>query len=96
MSIETVFEAKIIPHTDNHWDIVSARYSAGELYIQFQDGTEGSLPISYFPALVNATDTDFADLQVSPCGLIIENERLEWDYSEAGLYKLVTQNRVEG
>jgi hypothetical protein len=28
-------------------------------------------------------------LQVSPSGLILENERIEWDYAEAGLYRMI-------
>lgn len=89
MSTEEAFEARIISHADNHWDIVSARYESENLHINFQDGTSGSLAISQFPALVNASDEDFKDLQVSPCGLILENGRIEWDYAEAGLYKLI-------
>jgi hypothetical protein len=82
-------EARIIARTDDHWDIVSARYENGELHIEFKDGTKGSIPTSHFPALANATDADFDDLQVSPSGLILENDNLEWDYAEAGLYKLI-------
>ncbi len=94
MSTEAVFEARLISHTDSHWDIVSARYETGNLHIKFQDGTGGSLSISQFPALVNASDEDFKDLQVSPCGLILENDRIEWDYAEAGLYKLIRDSEV--
>ncbi|MGB3670037.1 MAG: DUF2442 domain-containing protein [Phormidesmis sp.] len=94
MTIETTFEAQLISHTDNHWDIVSAHYEANHLHIEFQDGTRGSIPLSQFPELNNATEADFQDLQVSPCGVILENDRIEWDYAEAGLYKLVRTQRT--
>lgn len=89
MTTETTFEARLIPHTDNHWDITSARYESGNLYVEFQDGTSGTIPTSQFPALANATETDFADLQVGPCGVLIENGHIEWDCAEAGLYRLI-------
>lgn len=92
MSTKTVVEARIIPHVDNHWDIVSARYQNGSLHIKFQDGTEGAVSTAQFSALADATEADFDDLQVSPCGLILENDRIEWDYAEAGLYGLIRQN----
>ncbi len=89
MTTETIFEAQIVPHTENHWDIASARYEDNSLHVEFQDGTSGAIPISQFSALANATEADFADLQVSPCGVLIENDHIEWDYAEAGLYQLI-------
>lgn len=89
MTTETTFEAKLISHTQNHWDIVSACYQDGCLHVEFQDGTSGAIPVSQFSALATATEKDFEDLQVSPCGVLIENERIEWDYAEAGLYRLI-------
>ena len=91
MAVNTAFEAKIIPHTQNHWDIVNARYEAGSLHIEFQDGTQGSISIEKFPALSCATEADFKDLEVSPCGLLLENGTIEWDYAEAGLYKIIKE-----
>ncbi|MEL7068339.1 MAG: DUF2442 domain-containing protein [Cyanobacteria bacterium J06581_3] len=89
MSTETSFEVRLVPHANNHWDIVSARYEKGNLHIEFQDKTRGSIPVSHFPTLSRASDADFDNLEVSPCGLILENENIEWDYAEAGLYKIV-------
>lgn len=89
MSTDTTFEVRLVPHSESHWDIVSARYSDGNLHIEFQDKTNGSVPISEFPELTRATDVDFESLEVSPCGLLLENENIEWDCAEAGLYKMV-------
>ena len=75
----------------DYWNIVSAKYEFGKLHIHFQDGTSGALSTDQFPALANASEEDFKDLQVSPRGLILENDRIEWDYAEAGLYKLIHQ-----
>ncbi len=91
MTVNTAFEGKIIAHTQNHWDIVYARYESGSLYIEFQDGTKGFIPIERFPVLIQATEADFRDLEVSPCGLLLENENIEWDYAEAGLYKIISE-----
>jgi hypothetical protein len=88
-TIETTFEARIISHTETHWEITHAHYADGSLHIEFKDGTSGAIPISRFPAIAHATATDFEDLQVSPCGLLIENDHIEWDYAEAGLYQLI-------
>ena len=95
MSTEAAFEPRIVSHVDDYWDIVSAWYKSGSLYIKFKDGTEGSISTAQFPALSNATELDFDDLQVSPCGLILENDRIEWDYAEAGLYKLIKSEHAE-
>ncbi|MEL6856094.1 MAG: DUF2442 domain-containing protein [Cyanobacteria bacterium J06607_13] len=89
MIVEDSFDVKLIPHSENHWDIVAARYEEKMFYIEFQDGTSGAVPVSEFPELDAAIAADFDDLEVSPCGLILENERIEWDYAEAGLYKIV-------
>lgn len=89
MTTDITFGARLIPHTQNHWDIISARYQNGCLHIEFQDGTSGAISISQFSALATATEKDFEDLQVSPCGILIENDRIEWDYAEAGLYRLI-------
>ncbi len=89
MTAKMISEAKLIPHAQNHWDIVSACYQEGCLHVEFQDGTSGAIPISQFSALATATQKDFEDLQVSPCGLLIESDRIEWDCAEAGLYKLI-------
>lgn len=94
MTVETTFEVNLIPHSENHWDVVSARYEAKELHIKFQDGTSGTLSITEFPELSDATDVDFEDLEVSPCGLILENERIEWDCAEAGLYRLIQAQNI--
>ncbi len=91
MTVEATFEVQLIPHIENHWDIVSARYEAGSLYVKFKDGTDGSIAISEFPALAEATEADFNNLEVSPCGLLLENEHIEWDYAEAGLYALINK-----
>ena len=95
MTTEAMFDVLLVPHIENHWDIVSARYENDRLHIVFQDNTSGSIPVSQFPALSEATEADFADLEVSPCGLILENDRIEWDYAEAGLYRLITDNKTE-
>lgn len=79
----------LIKHLSAHWNITSARYEDGNLHIEFQDGTRGIILISQFSALANATAADFEDLQVSLCGLLIENGHIEWDYAEAGLYQLI-------
>ncbi len=86
---EAAFEVQIIPHTKNHWDIISARYEAGSLHIEFKDGTVGAVTISKFPALAGATEADFDHLEVGPCGLLLEHGDIEWDYAEAGLYALI-------
>jgi hypothetical protein len=83
------FEVNLLPRTDDHWDIVAADYEAGQFQIEFKDGTVGSIPTSRFAALATATEADYQDLQVSPSGLILENERIEWDYAEAGLYRMI-------
>lgn len=80
---------RLMPQHDNHWNITHARYENGSLHVEFQDGTSGSIPIGQFPALANATESDFADLRISPCGLLIENDHIEWDYAEAGLYQII-------
>jgi Protein of unknown function (DUF2442) len=92
MTAETS-EARIIPHTNTHWEIIRAYYEGGSLYAEFQDGTGGAIPVSQFSALANATKEDFEDLQVSPCGLLIENGHVEWDCAEAGLYKLINSQQ---
>jgi hypothetical protein len=79
----------ILPRTDDHWDIVDAYYEAGQFHIEFKDGTVGRIPTSQFAALAEATEADYQDLQVSLSGLILENERIEWDYAEAGLYRMI-------
>jgi hypothetical protein len=83
------FEVNLLPRTDEHWDIVEAYYEAGQFHIKFKDGTTGSILTSRFPALVSATDADYQDLQVSPSGLILENGQIEWDYAEAGVYRII-------
>jgi hypothetical protein len=83
------FEVNILPRTDDHWDIVTAYYEAGQFHIEFKDGTVGAIPTSRFAALATAIEADYQDLQVSPSGLILENERIEWDYAEAGLYRMI-------
>jgi hypothetical protein len=83
------FEVNILPRTDDHWDIVAAYYEAGHFHIEFKDGTVGSIPTSRFAVFATATAADYQDLQVSPSGLILENERIEWDYAEAGLYRMI-------
>jgi hypothetical protein len=83
------FEINLLPRTDDDWDIVKAHYEAGQFHLEFKDGTTGAIPTSRFPALASATDADYQDLQVSPSGLILENERIEWDYAEAGLYRII-------
>jgi hypothetical protein len=97
MSTLKSFEINLSPHTEDHWDIVNAYYEAGQFHIEFKDGKEGSIPTSRFPALALATDADYQDLQVSPSGLILENGRIEWDYAEAGLYRIIVlgENRME-
>ncbi|MEM9979399.1 MAG: DUF2442 domain-containing protein [Cyanobacteria bacterium P01_D01_bin.2] len=88
-------EMNVIARSPDHWEIVSAYYASGELHIEFEDGTKGALAAKYFSALTNATEVDFEDLQVSPCGLILENNSIEWDYAEAGLYQLVIEGSQE-
>jgi Protein of unknown function (DUF2442) len=83
------FEVNLLPRTDDYWDIVNAHYEAGQFHLEFKDGTTGSIPTSRFSGLASATDADYQDLQVSPSGLILENERVEWDYAEAGLYRII-------
>lgn len=83
------FDINLVPRTDDHWDIVSAHYEVSQFHIEFKDGTTGTIPTSHFPALADATDVDYQDLQVSPSGLILENERIQWDYAEAGLYRII-------
>jgi hypothetical protein len=83
------FEVNLLPRTDDDWDIVKAHYEAGQFHLEFKDGTTGAIPTSRFPALASATGADYQDLQVSPSGLILENERIEWDYAEAGLYRII-------
>lgn len=83
------FEVHLLPHTDNHWEIVKDHYEAGKFHLEFKDGTTGSIPTSRFSALADAIEADYQDLQVSPSGLILENERIEWDYAEAGLYRII-------
>lgn len=89
MNTRQSFEVNLVPRTDEHWDIVSARYEAGLFLIEFKDGTSGAIPTSLFPALADATDSDYQDLQVSPSGLILENQRIEWDLAEAALYQII-------
>ena len=79
------------PMTD-HWEIVNANYEKGEFHLEFKDGTQGQLATTQFSALAHATEADFEDLQVSPCGLILENDSIEWDYAEAGLYQLIVES----
>jgi Protein of unknown function (DUF2442) len=88
------FEVNILPRTDDHWDIVAADYEAGQFHIEFKDGTVGAIPTSRFAALAMATEADYQDLQVGPSGLILENERIEWDYAEAGLYRMIKPGSV--
>jgi hypothetical protein len=88
------FEVNLLPHTDDHWDIVNAYYEAGRFHIEFKDGTAGSILTSRFSGLSAATAADFQDLQVSPSGLILENARIEWDYAEAGLYRMIKPDSI--
>jgi Protein of unknown function (DUF2442) len=86
-------EARIMSHTNTHWEITRAWYEGDSLHVEFQDGTGGTIPVSQFSALANATKEAFEDLQVSPCGLLIENGHIEWDCAEAGLYKLINSQQ---
>ena len=95
MTTQPVIETNVVARDSDHWEIVSANYENGEFHIEFKDGTQGTLAVKQFPALVNATDIDFEELQVSPCGLILENDSIEWDYAEAGLYQLVVERNQE-
>ena len=95
MTTQPVIETNIVAREFDHWEIVSTRYESSEFHIEFKDGTQGTLAVKQFPALVNATDVDFEQLQVSPCGLILENDSIEWDYSEAGLYQLIVESNQE-
>jgi hypothetical protein len=83
------FEVDLLPRSDDHWEIIQARYQSGQFHLEFKDGTTGSIPTSHFPELMTAIEADYQDLQVSPSGLILENGRIEWDYAEAGLYRIV-------
>jgi hypothetical protein len=83
------FEINVLPRTDDHWDIVDAYYADGRFHLEFKDGTVGAIPTSAFAGLAIATETDYEDLQVSPSGLILENERIAWDCAEAGLYRMI-------
>lgn len=91
MTTQPIIETSIVERASDHWEIVNANYENGEFHIEFKDGTQGQLAVKQFPALVDATEADFEDLQVSPCGLILENDAIEWDYAEAGLYQLVVE-----
>ena len=92
MTTQPVIETNIVERTFDHWEIVTAHYENDEFHIKFKDGTQGTLAVRQFPALANATEIDFAALQVSPCGLILENDSIEWDYAEAGLYQLIVES----
>jgi hypothetical protein len=89
MTILNSFEVNLMSRTDDHWAIVQAHYEAGQFHLEFKDRTTGAIPTSRFPALASAVEADYQDLQVSPSGLILENERIEWDYAEAGLYRII-------
>ena len=95
MTTQPVIDTNVVARDSDHWEIVSANYENGEFHIEFKDGTQGTLTVKQFPDLVNATDIDFEQLQVSPCGLILENDSIEWDYAEAGLYQLVIEGNKE-
>lgn len=95
MTTQSVIEPNIVERTSDHWEIVNANYENGEFHIEFKDGTQGKLAVTQFSGLANATEADFEDLQVSPCGLILENDDIEWDYSEAALYQLVVDSNQE-
>ncbi|MBE9069932.1 DUF2442 domain-containing protein [Leptolyngbya cf. ectocarpi LEGE 11479] len=95
MTTHPAIETNIVERTSDHWEIVNARYENSEFYIEFKDGTQGKLAVTQFSALANATEADFEDLQVSPCGLILENDSIEWDYAEAGLYQLIVNSNSD-
>ena len=92
MTTQPVIETNIVERAYYHWEIVNARYEDGAFHIEFKDGTQGKLAVAQFSALAHATEADFEDLQVSPCGLILENDSIEWDYAEAGLYQLIVES----
>ena len=87
----TMSKAKEIPTTQAKWDIKTAQYNSGSFQVEFRDGTMGTIPISEFPELSTATEADFQELDVSPAGLMIETENVEWDCAEFGLYQIATQ-----
>ena len=84
-------KAKQLPARESNWDIKQARYGSGNFYVEFRDGTKGVIPTTEFPELGNATESDYQALDVSPAGLMIETENVDWDCAEYGLYQLATQ-----
>lgn len=91
---EKMATARQIPPTEEKWDITDARYSSGEFHVEFRDGTQAQIPASEFPELSTATDADFQALDVSPSGLMIETDSVEWDCAEYGLYQIAKQQRA--
>ena len=89
-------EIRLVQRRDDHWEIVEGHYASGQFHLCFKDGTEGAIATSEFPALASASDADFQDLQVRRSGLILENDRIEWDCAEAGLYRLIKFGSLTG
>jgi len=64
---------------------VSARHANGEIFIQMKSGIEFSFPCSAYPRLASATETERANLEVSPMG--IHWPDIDEDLSIRGLWR---------
>lgn len=63
-------------------DVVKVWFQDGDIRIQFSSGETRSHPLSWFPRLLNASDEDRGDFELSPFG--IHWSKLDEDLSFEG------------
>ena len=63
----------------------SISFDEENLWVQLTDGRSLSVPLTYFPRLLNASPADRSDYVVSGGGTGLHWERLDEDISVAGL-----------
>ena len=71
------------------WDIKSWDLRESQFYVSFCDGTEGVIPVSDFPSLNGVPESALSQVRVCPWYVALRQDSLEWEVSEAELYKRV-------
>lgn len=80
---------KVEEYSPFDWDIRDWDYRNGEFHVSFQDGTQGSVPVSAFPALEGVPESELNQVRVCPWYVVLHKPPLEWEVSESELYKRV-------
>ncbi|MGB0454542.1 MAG: DUF2442 domain-containing protein [Bacteriovoracaceae bacterium] len=61
--------------------ILALKFTAERLVVEISDGREVSVPISWFPKLVNASNEDLHNFEISPSGYGVHWPSLDEDIS---------------